>query len=262
MGFPLATGAREGGGPVNSVLPAWDIAMGHLAALAVLAADRHRLRTGEGSHVRLALSDVALAMTAALGRLAQGELGQEAPPDGNFLYGAFGRDFATRDGRRVMVVALTRRQWRALKAATDLDVAALERETGADLETEGGRYLARDAIACSLEGWFAARDFVDIRARLSAAGVSWGPYQSFAQLAVEDPRASLDNPMLRSIQHPGLGLLRTPASPLDFSSATRRPPEPAPRLGEHTNVILSELGFSKHEIASLHDRSVVAGGAG
>ena len=66
-------------------------------------------RTGEGTLVRLSLSDVAFAMVGNLGRIAEAQLGgRDQPKDGNYLYGAFGHDFETRDGRRVMVVALTR----------------------------------------------------------------------------------------------------------------------------------------------------------
>ena len=45
-GFPEITGPRDATEPTNSVLPAWDIAMGEMAAVGVLAADRHRPRTG------------------------------------------------------------------------------------------------------------------------------------------------------------------------------------------------------------------------
>ena len=154
-GFPEITGPRDASEPVNSVLPAWDIAMGEMAAVGVLAADRHRSRTGMGSLVKLALSDVALAMVANLGRLGQAELGHSAKKDGNYLYGAFGRDFVTSDGRRVMVMALTERQWKVLQQATGIDATALAAATGADLDTEGGRYAARDAIGAALAPWFA-----------------------------------------------------------------------------------------------------------
>ena len=101
--------------PLNSVLPAWDAIMGGLAATGILAAERHRTRTGEGQLIRLALSDVAFAMVGNLGRIAEVQVGgQDAERDGNYLYGAFGHDFGTSDGRRVMVVALTGRQWTAL----------------------------------------------------------------------------------------------------------------------------------------------------
>ena len=72
------------------------------------AAERRRSRTGEGRQINLALSDVAFAMVGNLGRIAEAQLGaRDTPRDGNYLYGAFGHDFETRDGRRLMVVALT-----------------------------------------------------------------------------------------------------------------------------------------------------------
>ena len=111
-GFPWATGPRNLAEPLNSVLPAWDIALGTLATVGLLAAERHRRLTGEGQLVSLSLSDVAFAMVGNLGRIAEAQLGgRDQQKDGNYLYGAFGHDFETRDGRRVMVVALTARQW-------------------------------------------------------------------------------------------------------------------------------------------------------
>src|ERR1044071_2547735 len=70
-GFPLVTGNNPGSGggalPVNHVLPAWDIAAGLYLATALLAAERHRARTGEGQEVTAALSDVMLATVGHLG---------------------------------------------------------------------------------------------------------------------------------------------------------------------------------------------------
>src|ERR1700727_2624757 len=120
-GFPWATGPRNLSEPLNSVLPAWDVAMGTLAAVGMLAAERYRSRSGEGQLVRLALSDVAFAMVGNLGRIAEAQLGcRDERKDGNYLYGAFGHDFETRDGRRVMVVPLTTRQWYALRDVTEI----------------------------------------------------------------------------------------------------------------------------------------------
>ena len=70
-GFPLVTGNNAGSGagalPVNHVLPAWDIAAGLYLATALLAAERHRARTGAGQEVTAALSDVMLATVGHLG---------------------------------------------------------------------------------------------------------------------------------------------------------------------------------------------------
>jgi 2-methylfumaryl-CoA isomerase len=96
-GFPLATGPRGSAEPLNSVLPAWDITMGGLAATGLLAADHYRMRTGDGQLVKVALSDVAFAIVGHLGRIGGATLGvRDTPKDGNYLYGAFGSDFATR----------------------------------------------------------------------------------------------------------------------------------------------------------------------
>lgn len=261
-GFPWATGPRNLAEPLNSVLPAWDVAMGTLATTGLLAAERHRSRTGDGQLVRLALSDVAFAMVGNLGRIAQAQLGGiDQEKDGNYLYGAFGHDFPTRDGRRVMVVALTARQWRALREATGIGAACeqLEQATGHDLDTESGRWEARDLLTALLRPWFARRTLAEIRAAFAGTGVSWGPYQTFRQLVEEDPRASTANPLFHEVEQPGVGTYLAPASPLDFSACARVPVAPAPRLGEHTEQILAELlGLSAREIGRLHDDGVVA----
>jgi 2-methylfumaryl-CoA isomerase len=262
-GFPWATGPRNLAEPLNSVLPAWDVAMGTLATTGLLAAARRRARTGEGTLVKLALSDVAFAMVGNLGRIAEAQLGgRDQAKDGNYLYGAFGHDFATRDGRRVMVVALTARQWHALREATGIGAACsqLEQATGHDLETESGRYEARDLIVALLRPWFAARDLTQVRERFAGTGVSWGPYQTFRQMVEEDVRCSTANPLFAEVEHPGIGTYLTPASPLDFGAAARVPARRAPLLGEHTEEILADvLGLSAGEIGRLHDVGIVAG---
>jgi len=262
-GFPWATGPRNVSEPLNSVLPAWDIALGTLATVGMLSAERHRRLTGNGQLVRLSLSDVAFASVGNLGRIAEAQLGgRDQPKDGNYLYGAFGHDFETREGRRVMVVALTARQWTALRDATGIGeaCASIERATGYDLNTETGRFQARDLIAALLRPWFASRGLAEIRRTFEGTNVSWGPYQTFRQLVTEDPRCSIRNPMFAEVEQPGIGKYLMPGSPLDFSQVERQPVVRAPMLGEHTEEILSGiLGFSPAEIARLHERGIVAG---
>lgn len=264
-GFPLVTGNGSGGAPVNHVLPAWDIATGLYLATALLAAERHRSRTGEGQEVVAALADVALAMVGHLGYIGDVQInGHARPPLGNDLYGSFGRDFATADGRRIMIIALTPRQWRGLGRATGL--AAKFAQAGdmmeADLDTETGRFAARDAIAAVLAPWCAARTLAEIETAFAGSGVLWGPFQDFAELVTRDPRCSPANPIFAEIDQPGIGRYLMPGLPLDFSAAPRQPTRPAPRLGQDTDAVLEEvLGLSAVEIGKLHDQGVVAGPA-
>jgi 2-methylfumaryl-CoA isomerase len=261
-GFPLASGPRNLTEPANSLMPTWDAVMGGLTATGLLAADRHRARTGEGQLVGLALSDVAFAMVGHLGRVAEAQLGgRDQTKDGNYLYGAFGHDFATGDGRRVMIVALTSRQWAALRKVTGLGDAfdQIGRATGLDLDTESGRYEGRDMIAAILRSWFAARDLDTLRELFTGTGVSWGPYQSFTQLVECDPRCSEVNPMWRVTEHPGVGSYLMPGTPLDFSGIPRRPVRRAPLLGEHTEEVLADvLGLSSAEVGFLDAEGTVA----
>src|SRR5258706_9770625 len=99
-GYPAITGGGSLEAPVNHVLPAWDMACGFQAALAIVAAVDRRRRTGNGAELKLALSDTAFSMLSHLGITAEAELlGQERPSIGHYLYRAVGRDFATA-GRR------------------------------------------------------------------------------------------------------------------------------------------------------------------
>ena len=263
-GFPLVTGAvGRAAAPLNHVLPAWDIAAGLYLAMGLLAAERHRSRSGEGQEVVMALSDVMLAAVGHLGYVGDVEInGAARPAIGNDLYGSFGRDFATADGRRIMVIALTPRQWRALGTATGLadKLATVGELYEVDLNTEAGRYEAREAIAALLSRWCAARPLDEIAAAFAGTGVLWGPFQDFVELVRHDPRCSAANPLLARVEQPGIGPYLMPGLPLDFGAAPREATAPAPRLGEHTDAVLSEvLGLSSGEIARLHDTGIVAG---
>ena len=255
-GFPIATGEDER--PINHVLPAWDVAAGLYLCTGLLAAERRRTRTGQGGEVTLALSDVAYATAANLGYVADVQVnGAVRPPLGNWLYGAFGRDFGTKEGRRVMLAAISNRQWRAIGKATGLaeKLALIGQVMDVDLDDEGGRYAAREAIAAVLAPWFAARTLDDVRAALDGSGVLWGPYQDFGQMVREDPRCSAANPLFQEIEQPGVGRVLAPASPLQPAL----PAQPAPRLGGDTDAVLAQvLGLSPARIAAYRDAGILA----
>jgi 2-methylfumaryl-CoA isomerase len=232
------------------------------AAFGLLAAERRRRETGEGQLVKIALSDVAFATMGNLGLIAEEQVNrEEREPVGNDLFGAFGRDFGTYDGRHVMIVAITQRQWRALVEALELEphVTALEARLGFSLDDEGARFRLRDEIARLIQPWCAARTLDDIREVFTRVGVSWGPYQTVRQALAEDSRVSAANPLFADVAHPDIGAVLTPRTPLDFSRAEAKPPAAAPMLGEHTDEVLADvLGRSNGEIGKLHDEGVVA----
>jgi 2-methylfumaryl-CoA isomerase len=265
VGFPLVTGDGRGG-PVNHVLPAWDLIAGMTLATAILAAERHRRLTGEGQQVRLTLADVALAATSNLAYIADAQVnGSGRRADGNFLYGAYGDSFATADGRHVMIAAISDRQWRALVRAIGVE-AGLQTAAAAlghRLDTEAGRYDARELISACLRPWFARRTLGQVAEALADRSILWGPYRSFQQMLAEDPRCSSANPMFDTVDHAGYGRFLTAASPIDFGAAARIPPAVAPTLGAHTRSVLSDvLGLDAVELDALQADRVIGGGPG
>jgi 2-methylfumaryl-CoA isomerase len=263
IGFPSITGPADNSEPVNHVLPAWDAIAGQMLAVAMLAAERHRSRTGVGQLVTLALKDVGLALLGHLGLIGEVMVNNdERARYGNYLYGAFGRDFVTKDGERVMVVGLTEMQWSTLMKATGLgtECEALAAARNMSITDEGDRFRLRVEIAALLEPWCAQRTFHEISATFTASRVTWAPYRTVRQALTSDADLSVHNPMFGLLEQPGVGTLLAAASPLDFSQVARVPVAPAPRLGEHTDeILMSILGLSAAQVGALHDARVVAG---
>jgi 2-methylfumaryl-CoA isomerase len=263
VGFPAVTGPKEDPRPVNHLLPAWDAITGQMAAVGLLAAERHRRLTGQGQLVKIALSDVAYAMLGNLGKIGEVVVNDsDRPKDGNYLYGAFGRDFETLDGKRIMVVALTPTQWTALCKATGLGTEFdwLGDRLRLDLSDAGNRFRARREIAKILNPWFASRQLSEIRPIFDQHRVSWSPYRKIREVVEHDPDCSPANPMFSMVDNPGIGTYPMAGSPLVFGALPRLPAKRAPLLGEHTDEILADIvGLSSLEIGKLHDDKIVAG---
>lgn len=264
LGFPDATGPTGSSDPVAHVLPAWDCIAGNLAVSALLAAERHRLKTGAGQDVDLSLKDVAAAMLGHLGIIGEVVVnGVDRPKSGNALYGAYGQDFICADGRRIMVIGLTDRQWRGLVKVTGSAgaIEGISRQTGLNLSREAARWEARALITEALMPWFAARTLADIAPLFEAEGLTWSEFRSFARAVREDPDLQPgQNPMFADVNQPGIGRYPVPASPLTFSAAATPEPAPAPILGAHTEEVLADVaGLASGEIAQLFDQGIVAG---
>ena len=260
-GFPMITGPCAHRGPVNHVLPAWDLATGLYLTTGLLAAELRRRTTGRGAEVRVALEDVALAAAGHLGHLAQAQLQphEERRADGNFVYGTFGTDFASADGQRFMLVALTPRQWADLVRVTGLGatVDTLGRALEADFADEGDRYRHREALAALVAEWFARHDADRVRQVLAPTRLLWSPYRSFSDLAADDARLLREHPLFGTVDQPGIGSLLAPGSPITVDHR-RGGPAPAPTVGQHTRQVLAdELGLSPGKLDELTGQGIV-----
>ena len=264
VGFPDATGPEGSTDPVAHTLPAWDCIAGNMAVTGLLAAERHRLRTGQGQNVEFSLKDVAAAMLGNLGIIGDVAVnGNDRPKAGNALYGAYGQDFTCADGARVMVIGLTHRQWRNLLkvTGTEAEIDYLSSSLRVDFNDEGVRWRYRHKITAVLRPWFAARRVADFAQTFTRAGITWSRFRSFAQAVAQDPDLSAENPLFSDVLQPGIGSFLVPGSPLDFSASPRTTPARAPRLGEHTEEILADVArLPDTEIASLFDAGIVGDG--
>lgn len=264
-GLPAMTGNGSIDRPVNSVLPAWDIACALQASTAICAALLQRRERGYGAELRIALSDVAFASLSHLGLLAEAEvLRVDRPSLGNGIYGAFGMDFPTADGRRFMVAAISARQWTSLVEACAMEpqIGAIEAAYQLDFRREKDRFKGRDLIAALVRLWSEGRTMEEVADAFRRNDVCWGEYQTVTGLLANDWRASLANPLFERLDTPGIGPHLSAGNVTRVAGEHRGVTEPAPWLGSHTDEVLADvLGLPAQEIGLLHDRGVVAGPA-
>ncbi len=263
LGIPDLTGPEGHDEPVANALPAWDLMAGHMCVSSVLAAERHRLRKGVGQEVTLTLKDVAAATLGHLGMIGDAVLNEDQRgKSGNALYGAYGQDFVCADGRRIMVIGLTGRQWSGLVRVTgkESELADLARRKKVDLSDEGVRWTLRADITAILKPWFAARPADVISALFDEAKLTWSEFRTVKEAVQFDPDLSPDNPIFTELMQPGVGRFPVPGHVADFADFLRERPKAAPLLGENTEEILSEVtGLDDMEIARLFDRGIVGG---
>jgi 2-methylfumaryl-CoA isomerase len=259
IGFPLVTGPPELATPVNHVLPAWDVACGIYAALAVVTALRHREATGHGQQISIPLENVALATAGNLSFFTEAMInGTARERIGNSVYGTYGQDFTSSDGVSFMVVALTGRHFRDLAELTGTTkaVAALAETLGADFADEGERFRHREALTGLFAEWFTAHTAEEITAALFATSVLWDRYRSFAEAVTQDRVTA--NPMFTPLNQPRIGEYLAPGLPMSIDGAYP-PAVAAPAVGDDTVAVLSEwLGLSSDEVAQLTDSGIVA----
>ncbi|MBX7458464.1 CoA transferase [Qipengyuania sp. 1NDH17] len=264
-GYPLMCGPEEWdlatAPPVNQVLPAWDFITGAYCAFALVSAIRHRDKTGEGSQLRVPLGDVAIGTVANSGAMAEMLYrGGDRERLGNAIWGAFGRDFRTKDGVRFMVAALTAKQWKGLVEAFGVaqPIATLEAETGARFaDGDDPRFRHRHALFDIFQEVASGHDWEALEARMAAEGCTFERYRTMHE-AANDPVLVGNNPLFtRSSANPSGFEYPATRSFANIPGRAAGEPAPAPFLGQHTEEVLAtRLGLSSGAIGDLIDRDI------
>jgi crotonobetainyl-CoA:carnitine CoA-transferase CaiB-like acyl-CoA transferase len=249
-GLLSITGEGPGRPPVKVGAPVTDITAGILAAMGILAAYTHRLKTGEGQMVDTSLFEAGITLTywqsaiALATGVAPGPLGSAHPLNAPY------QAFQTADGW-ITVGGANQANWPRLLAVLDLS-ALLE---DARFKDNAGRMRHLDALVALLQERFLTAPAAFWLERLEAIGVPAGPLFDVLQMQA-DPQ-TLARDMVTEVPHSRLGMVKTLGSPVKFSATPGGPVTGAPVYGEHSRQILEEHGFSAAEIAVLMEQGAV-----
>jgi crotonobetainyl-CoA:carnitine CoA-transferase CaiB-like acyl-CoA transferase len=219
-----------------------DKTTGYTAAQALTAAFLARERTGEGATIEISMLDVALNFMWPDGMMNHTAL--DDLPEVPAVASSF-RLTRTADGY-VSVVTLTDRQWQGLLAASGL----IEDER---LVTVEGRMKHGGETMREVKKRLGELTTDEVVARMTANEVPCAPVVDLADVHAHPQVVAAG--VLEETDHPVLGRLRQPRPAAPMGATARRP---APAVGEHTDEVLTDAGFSTQEIAELHRDTVIA----
>jgi crotonobetainyl-CoA:carnitine CoA-transferase CaiB-like acyl-CoA transferase len=244
---------EPGRGPrANPVGALGDISSALFGAVGVLAALRHRDRTGEGQHVDVAMLDAVVAMTDIVTNLWS--LGVHGPVEQEIK--AIVDTFAARDG------------WFVLQCVRPQHFTALAEAIGRSEWNDDPRFATpagwidhMDEARAAIEAWAAPLTKVEAAAALSAAGLAAGPCLSPPEVIADPHVAARD--MLVEAPRPDdpdgkQGPILVPGNPVKLSKVAEGPETRVPWLGEHTDQVLTaELGLADGDLADLRAAGVI-----
>jgi len=246
----MALNGDERLNPLRAGFPLCDTVGGLNAAFAIMAALYHRERTGEGQLIDVALLDSILPL---MGWVAANLLigGQQPVPMGNDNFTAApSGTFRTADGH-VNIAANKQEQWEALCDVLEVP----ELKTDPRFERRDVRKRNRKALTPLLEAKLAARPTAEWVDLLNARDVPSGAILSLED-ALAQPQVA-HRGVLRDVPVPGMG----PVKLFGLTARFERTPDaitaPPPRLSEHTEAVLGELGMSPEEVAALRAKGIV-----
>ncbi len=240
-GIMSFTGEGPGRPPVKCGAPLTDITAGILAAMGVLAAYTHRLKTGQGQMVDTSLFEAGIvhsywqsAIAFATG-VAPAAMGSAHPLSAPY------QAFETGDGW-IVVGGANQNNW--LRLVEALEAPDLLRDPR--FAENRDRMINLTALQTILTPYFKTRSSAEWLAILDAKGLPCGPVNDVLDMH-RDPQA-LAREMVISVDHATLGSVKTLGLPVKFSDTPGGVRRGAPLLGQHTREVLSEYGFTAEEI--------------
>jgi crotonobetainyl-CoA:carnitine CoA-transferase CaiB-like acyl-CoA transferase len=249
-GLMSLTGSTESG-PTRVGVAIGDSTAGMWAALGVLSAVIARATSGAGQHVETSLLSGLIAMLNVQAQRYL-SLGEIPLPNGNAhpVISPYG-SYETADGP-LNIATATQDMWRKLAECLEME-SLLDDPRFVD---NTARFANRDELKSLMEEKLKTRSKVEWSEKLIALGIPAGPIYNLAEVFA-DPQV-LHCRLVEEISHPTIGTLRQVASPIRMESlAPRTAIRPPPSLGEHTQEVLGEYGFSAERIAALVDAGVV-----